>query len=264
MECRVLVRVFAVLSLGFAAVFAAVAEEPYSPKPLNQLLNTNVSYSDAIPEPAEVAGYEVGEIVWPHEAIVQYVRSVDAASDRIVIEQVSESQFGRPIFAIYASSPANLARLDEIKAGRQAVLEGRSPGVDVGVLQVNYGVHGSEPSSFDSMPLLLYHLAAAEDAATQALLEDNLIIMITTINPDGATRMANWLNMHRANVPVPYPANRERKGYFGWGRTNHYFFDLNRQWLPVAQPENHGLVAHMQDWLPLLVIDKHEMGRNAT
>ncbi|MEM1036054.1 MAG: M14 family zinc carboxypeptidase [Pseudomonadota bacterium] len=259
-----LVRVFAVLSLGFTAVFAAVGEEPYSPMPLGELLNTNVAYDDAIPEPAEVAGYEVGEIVWPHEAIVQYVRAVDAASDRIMIEQVSESQFGRPIFAIYASSPANLARLDEISAGRQAVLNGSAPAVDIGVLQVNYGVHGSEPSSFDSMPLLLYHLAAAEDAATQALLDDNLIIMITTINPDGATRMANWLNMHRASVPVPYPANRERKGYFGWGRTNHYFFDLNRQWLPVAQPENHGLVKHMQNWLPLLVIDKHEMGRNST
>ncbi|MEM6825522.1 MAG: carboxypeptidase [Pseudomonadota bacterium] len=96
------------------------------------------------------------------------------------------------------------------------------------------------------------------------MLEDNVVILITTINPDGASRMANWVNSHRASVSVPFPAHRERKGFFGWGRTNHYFFDLNRQWLPVAQPEQRGLVPHMQKWLPLLVVDKHEMGSNST
>ncbi|MEO1305988.1 MAG: M14 family zinc carboxypeptidase [Pseudomonadota bacterium] len=247
-----------------ATVFAASAQDPYTPKPLEEVLATGVAYDSAIPTPADAVGYDVGEIIWPHELIVQYVKAVDAASDRITIEQVSESHFGRPIFAIYASSPANLAQLDAIKAGRASVLQGQAPGTDLGVLQVNYGVHGSEPSSYDSMPLLLYHLAAAQDAETNALLDDNLIIMITTINPDGASRMASWINNHRGAVPVSYPAHRERQFFFGWGRTNQYFFDLNRQWLPVAQPEHQGLVPHMQEWLPLLVIDKHEMGSNST
>ncbi|MEM8616820.1 MAG: carboxypeptidase, partial [Pseudomonadota bacterium] len=139
-----------------------------------------------------------------------------------------------------------------------------APGLDLGVLQINYGVHGSEPSSFDSITPMLYHLAAAQDAATEALLAENLVILITTINPDGASRMANWLNAQRAAVPVAFPAHRERKSFFGWGRTNQYLFDLNRQWLPVAQPEVRGLVEHMQDWLPILVVDKHEMGANST
>ncbi len=259
-----LARFFTVLSLGVAAAFAASAQEPYAPQPLEDVLATGVAYDPSIPTPAGVTGYEVGEVIWPHELIVQYVRAVDAASDRLTIEQVSQSHFGRPIFAVYASSPDNLARLDEIKEGRAAVLNGQAPGVDLGVHQINYGVHGSEPSSYDSLPLMLYHLAAAQDEATEALLNDNLVILITTINPDGASRMAHWINSHHAQVAVPLPAHRERKGFFGWGRTNHYFFDLNRQWLPVAQPENRGLVAHMQDWLPLLVVDKHEMGSNAT
>lgn len=259
-----LARLLTILCLAFATAFAASAQEPYAPQPLEELLATGVAYDSDIPTPADVTGYDVGEIIWPHAFVVQYVRAVDAASDRIRVEQVSESQFGRPIFAIYASSPENLARLDEIKAGRAAVLNGQAPGIDLGVHQINYGVHGSEPSSYDSAPLMLYHLAAAQDEATQALLDDNLVILITTINPDGANRMANWVNTHHAAVAVPFPAHRERKGFFGWGRTNHYFFDLNRQWLPVAQPENRGLVEHMQDWLPLLVVDKHEMGSNAT
>lgn len=258
-----LTRFAAFLGLSFALVFPVSAQERYVAEPLETLLATNAPYDSAIPTPKDVTGFDIGQITYPHEYIVQYVREIDSTSDRIAIEQVSTSHFGRPIFAIYASSPENLARLDDIKAARQSVLNGRAPGIDLGVLQVNYGVHGSEPSSYDSLPLLLYHLAAAEDQATRELLDDNLIILVTTINPDGASRMANWLNAHRGSVSVPFPAHKERKNFFGWGRTNQYYFDLNRQWLPVAQPENRGLVEHMQDWLPLLVVDKHEMGTNA-
>lgn len=257
-------RLLAAFSIGFALVTTVSAQAPYEPQPLEDLLIANVAYDASIPTPAEVTGYDVGEIIWPHELVIQYVRTVDAASDRMMVEQVSESHLGRPILAVYVSSPENLARLDEIKAGRAAVLNGDAPGVDIGVHQINYGVHGSEPSSYDSAPLMVYHLAAAQDAATEALLNDNVVILMTTLNPDGASRMANWVNSHRAAVPVAYPAHREHTGFFAGGRTNHYFFDLNRQWLPVAQPEHRGLVPHIQEWLPLLVVDKHEMGSNST
>ncbi len=257
-------RLLIILSFSVVFAFMASAEEPYEPRSLENLLNTGATYEPAIPTPAAATGYEVGQIIWPHELVIQYVRAIEAASDRVEIELVSKSHLGRPIYAVYISSPENLARLDEIKAGRASVLSGQAPGVDLGVHQINYGVHGSEPSSYDSAPLMLYHLAAATDAATEALLQDNLIILMTTLNPDGASRMAGWVNAHRGQVAVPYPAHRERKGFFGWGRTNHYFFDLNRQWLPVAQPEHKGLVPHIQEWLPLLVVDKHEMGSNST
>ena len=257
-------RRLAALCLGLTCALSVSAQEPYEPRPLEDLLITDVTYDASIPTPQEMTGYEVGELIWPHELVIQYVRSVDAVSDRMVVEKVSESHLGRPILAVYVSSPENLARLDEIKAGRAAVLNGGAPGVDIGVHQINYGVHGSEPSSYDSAPLMVYHLAAAQDAATEALLSDNVVILMTTLNPDGASRMANWINSHRAAVPVAYPAHREHTGFFAGGRTNHYFFDLNRQWLPVAQPEHRGLVPHIQEWLPLLVVDKHEMGSNST
>ena len=264
--CPVLSRFLVILSFSFAFAFAfsVSAEEPYEPRPLEALLATGATYDASVPTPAEATGYEVGQIIWPHELVIQYVKAVEAASDRVEIELVSKSHLGRPIYAVYISSPENIARLDEIKASRASVLNGQAPSIDLGVHQINYGVHGSEPSSFDSAPLMLYHLAAATDAATEAILQENLVILMTTLNPDGASRMANWVNAHRAEVAVSYPAHRERKGFFGWGRTNHYFFDLNRQWLPVAQPEHKGLVPHIQEWLPLLVVDKHEMGSNST
>ena len=263
MEPLVIKRLFTALSFGLALAISATAEEPYEPRPLEELLIAGVTYDADIPTPADITGYEVGEIIWPHELVIQYVRTVDAVSDRIMVEQVAESHLGRPILAVYVSSPENLARLDEIKAGRAAVLNGDAPGVDIGVHQINYGVHGSEPSSYDSAPLMVYHLAAAQDAATEALLNDNVVILMPTLNPDGASRMANWGNSHRAAVPVAYPAHREHTGFFAGGRTNHYFFDLTRQCLPVAQPEHRGLVPHIQEWLPLLVVDKHEMGSNS-
>ena len=137
-------RLLFALSVGVAFAFTAAAQEPYEPAPLEELLIADVTYDANIPTPADVTGYEVGELIWPHELVIQYVRAVDAASDRMKVEQVSESHLGRPILAVYVSSPENLARLDEIKAGRAAVLEGNAPGVDIGVHQINYGVHGSE------------------------------------------------------------------------------------------------------------------------
>ncbi|MEL7401502.1 MAG: M14 family zinc carboxypeptidase, partial [Pseudomonadota bacterium] len=230
MFARFLIAIAVVILSGVQAL----AQEPYSPEPLETLLATNVSYAADIPTPADVTGYEVGEIILPHELMVQYVRAIDRASDRVKIEQIAQSHLKRPIFAVYVSSPDNLQRLDDIKESRSAVLQGRSPAIEIGVHQINYGVHGSEPSSYDSAPLMLYHLAAAQDSETRALLDDNLIILMVTLNPDGASRMANWVNSHRAEVPVAYPAHKERGVFFAGGRTNHYMFDLNRQWLPVA------------------------------
>ena len=130
-------RLFSALTIGIALAWTTSAQEPYEPRPLEELLIADVSYDEDIPTPADVTGYEVGEIIWPHELVIQYVRTVDAVSDRMMVEQVSESHLGRPILAIYVSSPENLARLEEIKAGRAAVLTGDAPGVDKGVHQIN-------------------------------------------------------------------------------------------------------------------------------
>ncbi len=129
-------RLFSALTIGIALAWTTSAQEPYEPRPLEELLIADVSYNEDIPTPADVTGYEVGEIIWPHELVIQYVRTVDAVSDRMMVEQVSESHLGRPILAIYVSSPENLARLEEIKAGRAAVLTGDAPGVDIGVQQI--------------------------------------------------------------------------------------------------------------------------------
>jgi murein tripeptide amidase MpaA len=129
---------------------------------------------------------------------------------------------------------------------------------------MTFGVHGSEPSSYDASMLLLYHLAAGEGAEHEALLDETVIHLVVTVNPDGTNRFAQWTNMHHARVPVADPQHREHFYEWPWGRTNHYWFDLNRQWLPVTQPESRAVVAATHDWLPGLAIDFHEMGRNST
>jgi len=254
----------AALAMTVAAGFAGA--QPYEAKPLVELLPAGVSYDRSVPTPESVTGYRTGEIVLPFELLTQYVRAVDAASDRVSVEVIGYTHLRRPILAVTITSPENQARLAEIQAAQQRVLETgeRAPDDQPVIVEIAHGVHGAEISGYDMIPLLLYHLAAATDAETRATLDDTVVTLITTMNPDGGSRMASWVNSHHAATPVAYPGHRERGPFFLWGRTNHYWFDLNRQWLPVTQPEAVAAVNLTQDWLPHVVADMHEMGEDAT
>jgi hypothetical protein len=253
--------------LGAAVLTAAppAAAQVYEAKPLAELLPPGVAYDPSVPTPESVTGFRTGDLVLPFELIAAYVRAVDAASDRVSVETIGRSHLGRPILAVSVTSEANQARLAEIRSARQAVLEGGPAGAEQPiVIEIVHGAHGDEPSGFDVAPLLLYHLAAAEDATTRALRDAAVVTQIVTLNPDGDARGAAWINDHRAAVPVAHPAHREREAGFPGGRGNHYWFDLNRQWLPVTQPESAAVVGWAQDWLPHVVADLHEMGGDAS
>ncbi|MEE4330314.1 MAG: M14 family metallopeptidase, partial [Wenzhouxiangella sp.] len=125
-------------------------------------------------------------------------------------------------------------------------------------------VHGSEPSSYDVAPAILYYLAAAQGPEIESLLAEAVINIIVPVNPDGVNRFAQWTNMHHAVVPVADPQSREHFYEWPWGRTNHYYFDLNRQKLLVNQPESRAVVEFTHQWMPNIVGDYHEMGSNAT
>ncbi|WP_019961663.1 M14 family zinc carboxypeptidase [Woodsholea maritima] len=252
--------------VGLIMVSAPVFAEPYTPKPLARLLNSDVSYDAAIPLPETVLGYSSGEIIFTPDMLYSYARAVDAASDRVSIEPLGQSHFGRPILRVTITSPANQARLEDLRlAHLNAGAADSALSEDLPlVVQLTHGVHGSESSGYDSAVPILYHLAAAQDEATRALLDTTIVHQIILINPDGANRFANWTNDHHASVAVSDPQHREHSAHWPWGRTNHYWFDLNRQWLPVTQPEAVALVNTTHDWSPHVSVDLHEMGTNST
>ncbi len=246
---------------------AAFTAEAYEPQPIAVLLDQGVQYDPAIPTPGDVTGFRLGEIIYPPHMHASYVEALGEVSNRMVVSIIGESHFGRPIHQVTISSPENLARLDEIKATQRSLLQPNAappPADHPVIMQFTFGVHGSEPSSYDAAPAMLYHLAAAQGDEIETLLEEAVINIVVPVNPDGANRFAQWTNMHHATVPVADPQSREHYYEWPWGRTNHYYFDLNRQKLLVQQPESRAVVEFTHEWMPNIAGDFHEMGSNAT
>ena len=258
--------ILAGLALGVFA-FASAQGQAYEPRPIETLLAQSVRYDAAIPKPEDVTGYQVGEIVFPPDLHRDYIAAIDAASDRVSVSEIGRSHFGRPILRVTITSPANQARLEEIRQAQLALVGPNAPVPPAdhpAIVQITHGVHGSEPSGYDSALLLLYHLAAAQGDEIDALLDEVVVHLVVMINPDGANRFAQWTNMHHPAVAVADPQHREHFNEWPWGRTNHYWFDINRQWLPVTQPEARALVSATHDWLPNIAADLHEMGKDST
>ncbi len=256
-----------VVSFFVSFLLISFSSNAYKPKPIEDLLDQDVQYNPAIPKPQEITGYSLGEILYPPHMHASYIEALGEASDRVVVSVIGRSHFGRPIHQATISSPANLARLDEIKRTQLALVKpnaSKPPANHPVIMQFTFGVHGSEPSSYDAAPAILYYLAAAQGTEIETLLNEAVINIIVPVNPDGANRMAQWTNMHHAVTAVADPQSREHYYEWPWGRTNHYYFDLNRQKLLVTQPESKAVVEFTHQWLPNIAGDYHEMGSNAT
>ncbi|WP_026956258.1 M14 family metallopeptidase [Algoriphagus vanfongensis] len=237
----------------------------YAQVDLTYYLPEGYTYNPDIPTPQEVLGYEVGEWHVTHDQLVMYMKAVAEASDRVIFEETGRTYEKRPQTLLTITSPANLAKLDQIKADRAKL---REPGASVSiesmpaVMFMGYSVHGNEPSGANASLLAAYHFAAANEI--EAELENIVLLLDPAINPDGLNRFASWVNSHKAYNLNGDPNGREYNEAWPRGRTNHYWFDLNRDWLPVQHPESRNRVKVFQAWLPNVHLDFHEMGSNST
>lgn len=229
---------------------------------------TDISFDPSIPRPESVIGHPLGHRIARNDLLVQYLRQLAAMSPRISVEDIAYTHEGRPILGLTITSPENHARLDEIKAAHVALSDpdsNQEVSADMPIVTwLNYGVHGAEVSSTDSSMAVAYHLAAAQGPDIEQALEDSVIILIAVFNPDGNSRMSAWNHMNAGYVPVSDPAHRLHNTFWPGGRTNHYWFDLNRQWLIMQHPEPQGWVAKFHEWRPNITVDYHEMGADST
>ena len=132
------------------------------------------------------------------------------------------------------------------------------------VVYQGYTVHGNESSGANAALLYAYHLAAAQGDEIEKALQNTVVLLDPCFNPDGLNRFASWVNSHKSKHPNPSTDTREHNESWPRGRTNHYWFDLNRDWLLVQHPESQGRIAKFQEWKPNILTDHHEMGRNST
>lgn len=227
------------------------------------------SYNPDIPTPKEVLGYHPGEWHVSHDQLLYYMRTVAAASDRMILTEIARSYEGRPLIQLTVTSPENHSKLEEIKSAHVQLTDPSSSASlnteDMPIVMwMGYSIHGNEASGGNASLLTAYYLAAAQGDEINDVLKNSIIILDPCYNPDGFNRFSTWVNMHRSHVINPDPNDREYSESWPGGRTNHYWFDLNRDWMPLAHPESRGRIARFHEWKPNILTDHHEMGTNST
>jgi hypothetical protein len=253
-----------VVIVGLQPVIYAQQED------LSYFLDESINYDPAIPTPKEVLGYELGEWHVRHDQLVEYMYAVAGASNRVTISEYAMTYENRKLLSLIITSPENHTKLEEIKKVHQQLSSAsRSGELDLSnmpvVVQMSYSVHGNEPSGANASLAVVYRLAAGQGEEMENMLSNAIILVDPNINPDGLNRFAYWANIHKSTKKlVSDPQSREFDEVWPGGRTNHYWFDLNRDWMLVQHPESQGRIARYQEWKPNVLTDHHEMGTNST
>jgi hypothetical protein len=225
----------------------------------------NERYNSEIPTPKEIIGHEVGEWHVTHDKLVMYMRALAKASERITIEERGKTYEDRPLLLLTITSPNNHKNLEEIRKKHIDATNDTSVSTDNPVVVYQgFSIHGNEPSGSNAALAVAYYLAASVSSETQNLLDNTVILFDPSFNPDGLQRFAYWANVNKSKNINPDPNDREYNEIWPRGRTNHYQFDMNRDWLPVQLPESKARIATFHKWLPNILTDHHEMGSNSS
>ncbi len=224
-------------------------------------------FNPEIPTPQEVIGFVPGEWHVSHDRLLLYMKTLAKSSPRMSMQSFAKSHEGRELMVLIVSSEENQSNIDMLKKERLEFLNnGNSKLKDKipAVLYQGYSVHGNESSGANAALLYAYYLAAAQGPEIDELLKNQIILLDPCYNPDGLHRFSTWANMHKSKFPSGDEVNREFNEPWPRGRTNHYWFDLNRDWLLLVHPESRGRIAMFHEWRPNVLTDHHEMGSNSS
>ena len=225
-------------------------------------------FNSEIPTPETFLGYGIGEHHTRHDLIVAYLEKLAEVSDRASIAEYGRTHEGRKLVMLTVTAPENLSNLDQLQEDHLAFTDPAksvSNYNDVPIfINLAYNVHGNEPSSSEAALLTAYTFAASENPEILNYLKNAVIFIDPTINPDGRDRHTQWANTYQGSPEVADPQDVEHNEYWPMGRTNHYWFDLNRDWLLAINPESRGKLNWYHKWYPNVVTDFHEMGTQST
>ena len=264
--------------LGMLLVCAGTALAQPEPTPVQGLVYDvdffpGTVYDPTIPTPEDLLGFMPGErAAFPHE-IELAILAWGESSPRVTVVEYARSHEGRALYYAIITSPANLAHIDSIRSGLARLADPR--GLDDGEAEalitglpgtawLAYSIHGDETSGADAALAVIYHLAAAQGDPVEGMLDDLVILVDPMMNPDGRNRFLQQIAEHRGTQPNVDDQSLLHRGYWPWGRTNHYGFDLNRDWILGINPETKGRIREASLWHPLLFVDAHEMGSQDT
>ena len=233
------------------------------------------NYDESVPTFEAVLGHAPGERIVSHAELLRYFDALAASRPRqIQVWRYAETFQGRQLIYAAVGSAETVARLEAIQSDLHRLADARGTGPAAAreiiarlpaVVWLAYGVHGNEISSPDAAALTAYHLLAAQDdPVVEAVLRDTLVFIDPLQNPDGRDRFVHSFRSSEGIVPDPDRLSAEHDEPWPGGRTNHYLFDLNRDWFALTQPETRGRIEILLKWLPQVFVDLHEMGGDGT
>lgn len=228
----------------------------------------NKKFNPSIPTPEQFLGHAIGDYQTRYDRLVAYLYELDRLSERVQVKVIGETYEKRPHLVVLFSSPANMAKLPELQNEHLKLTDPNAAMPDVAKMpvfvQLGANVHGNETSGGEAMILAAYYFAACEDADAKKMLDESVVLIEPVLNPDGRDRFVSWVNQHRGTPLVSDNNDREHLEVWPSGRTNHYWFDLNRDWYLAVHVESQNRLKFYHQWLPNVVTDHHEMGTNAT
>ncbi|MGA3189217.1 MAG: M14 family metallopeptidase [Bryobacteraceae bacterium] len=233
------------------------------------------TYDPAVPTHKKVLGYDPGDHVSSHAQIMQYMDALASAyPNRMKVWEYAKTWEGRKLVYAAIGSEANIKRLPQIQADIKRLADPRKTSdADAKRIMANlpaivwlaYGVHGNEISSPDAALMTAYHLLASRnDKIVDDIMAKTVVMIVPLQNPDGRERFVFNYDVSAGLEPDANPLAAEHSEPWPGGRTNHYYFDMNRDWLAMTQPEIRGQIHALQEWLPLIYVDLHEMGTEGT
>lgn len=233
----------------------------------NYFFPNSGNFDPKVPTPEQFLGYAIGTHYTRHDQIVAYFNELARVSDRVHIQVIGKTYEERPQIIATITAPQNYAKIEEIRKEHltltdpsKSILGNTAPVV----VLLGYSVHGNETSSGEASLLTAYYLAANQNPETQKWLQEAVVLVEPALNPDGRDRAANWHNSYKSFPAVADPADKEHNEQWPAGRTNHFFTDLNRDWLSVSQIESKNRLVFFHQWYPNVHIDFHEMGTGST
>ncbi|MCI0694553.1 M14 family metallopeptidase [candidate division KSB1 bacterium] len=220
----------------------------------------------ALPTPESMLGFRIGteKKLADYHQMVDYLRKLDAASERMQLENLGKTTEGNDFIMAIISSPANLRQIEEWRKIQARLVDPRDlPEAESAnliirgkaVVLINCSIHASEVGAAQMSLELAHHLASNNSAAVQQILDNVITLLVPAHNPDGQLMIVDW---YRKNLGTKYEA-----ASMPWLYQKYVGHDNNRDWFMFTQAETRITVEKIQNvYHPHITVDMHQMGQN--
>ncbi len=224
-----------------------------------------ITTAQQLSSPSEFLGYPLGTQFTFHHQILEYVNYIAENSDRVSLKKIGKSYEGRDLVLLFISTEKNQSQLETIRINnlkRAKLVDGNADATMPIIVWLSYNVHGNEAVSSEAALQTLYELVSTQDPVKLQWLSETLVVMDPCLNPDGRDRYVTWYKQTKGIESNLDPNSREHDYQWASGRTNHYYFDLNRDWAWMTQIETQARIENYSEWMPQVHVDFHEQGYN--